>query len=112
MVKYAPFPVLTCVSGYTTTTTQRLIETDAQALRSRAQPRVQIVYGQPFRSATLLTSSPFKLRAFGYCPPQVRNWHSGAIRPLFHPLRLYISAIRVSDAFLQCHLRWVKLLYA
>ena len=41
--KIRSFPVLTCVSGNTATTRQ-LIETNAQALRSRARPRVQIVY--------------------------------------------------------------------
>ena len=39
------FPVLTC--GLGNITPQRLIETNAQALRSRAQPRVQIVYASP-----------------------------------------------------------------
>ena len=41
-VKYAPFAVLTCLIG-ASATTQPLIETDAQAIPFRAQPRVQIV---------------------------------------------------------------------
>ena len=41
-VKHAPFPILTCLVG-DSATTQPLIETDAQAIPFRAQPRVQIV---------------------------------------------------------------------
>lgn len=72
--RYAPFPVLTCVSG-NSTTAQPLIETNAQALPFRVQPRIQIVYGQPFRCATLLMYLSFELCAFGYCPPWNRSGH-------------------------------------
>ena len=42
-VANAPFPVLTRVLG-DPATTQPLIETNAQALRVRARPRIQLVY--------------------------------------------------------------------
>lgn len=76
--KKHPFPVLTCVSG-NSTTTQQIIPTNAQALSSRAQPRVQIVYALRFWSTTLLMHLPFKLRPSGYCPPPVWSRHSSAI---------------------------------
>jgi len=58
--------VLTCFLG-TTTPTQPLIETDAEALRYRVQPQVQIVYGYPFKYSSLLMGMIFELRAARCC---------------------------------------------
>ena len=102
-IKYAPFALLMCLTG-ASATTQPLIETDAQAITFRAQPRVQIVYVHPFHSAALLMHIFSELCAFGHSPSQNRSWHSSNIGPLFHFLRLCLPAFRVSDAFLQFHL--------
>ena len=52
-IRYASFTILTCFIG-ASATAQPLIETHAQAIPFRAQPRVQIVYVRPFHSAALL----------------------------------------------------------
>ena len=99
-LKYAP---LTCLTG-DSATTQPLIETDARALRFRAQPRVQVVYVRPFHSAALLMQIVLELCTFGHSPSQNRSWHSSSTRPLFRSLRLCLPAFRVSDSFVQFYL--------
>lgn len=64
--EHASFLVLTCVLG-ATAPTRSLIETNAQALRYRVQPRVQIVYGQSFQCCSRLMSVKFEIRAAGHC---------------------------------------------
>ena len=72
-VANAPFPVLIRVLG-DTATTQPLI-TNAQALRVRARPRIQLVYELPFPSAILLMVLSFELCAFRYRPLPGGSWH-------------------------------------
>ena len=109
-INYAPFAILTCHTG-ARTTTQLLIETEAQAIPLRAQPRAQIVGVHPFHSAALLMRLISEVCAFGHSPSQNSSWHSSDIGPLFHFLRLFLPAFRVRDTFFQFHSQFFNLQY-
>lgn len=55
------------------TLTQPLIETNVQELPSRAQPRVQIVYGQRLHSASMLTDL-----SLSFAPLDIAHYRTGA----------------------------------
>lgn len=74
VTKYANLFILMYLSGGSTQP-QPLIETNVQELPSRAQPRVQVVYVQPFHSTSTLTDLSFELCAFRYCPLQNWSWN-------------------------------------
>ena len=64
LVNDAPYTILMSLTG-DSASTQPLIETDARAILSRAQPRVQIVYVHPSNLAALLMQVTFEFCAFG-----------------------------------------------
>lgn len=70
-LKFTPFRAHVRLGN--ATTTQGCIETNAQDLLSRAQPRVQIVYDQPFPSATLLL-----IFFLSFAPLDIAHHKSGA----------------------------------
>lgn len=72
LLQHANLFMLMYLSG-SSAQTQPLIETNVQKLSSRAQPRVQIVYGQPLHSASMLTDL-----SLSFAPLDIAHYRNGA----------------------------------